>query len=349
MRREIAGEEKKIIWRADLLSDQYLPEQVIGREEQRRKLEMCLSPMKHGQAPLNAWLYGPAGTGKTVLARSVVAEICPDSSARFAFYVNCWERRSLYQVVRAIAESLKVLGGDAQDTNVKLDRISQTVKERPVLVILDDIDRIAPIDRNHIIPTILGLPYAGVICISNRKETLLSLEERTRSRLSPVVVSFLPYRPRELEEILMHRARDALGPDTWDKAVLVRIAQRGKGDARAAILGLRQAALVAESVGREKLTAADISDVLTKSEERQQEGVLSQLSYHQRMIYELARENAPVTTTELREIYTNRCNIKAIRPVAPRTFSKYVNLLEEYGVVTVVPRSARGAKLIIRG
>ena len=113
-------QDGKIISQAHFLSREYIPERVIGREEQKRKLHMCLSPMKEGQAPLNAWLCGPAGTGKTVLARTVARELCENTSARFAFYVNCWERGTLYQVVPAIAESIKLLGADAQDTIVKL-------------------------------------------------------------------------------------------------------------------------------------------------------------------------------------------------------------------------------------
>jgi len=183
MQTEVGEQEGKIIWQADFFSDEYLPKDLIGRKEQVGRLQMCLSPMKDGQAPLNTWLYGPAGTGKTAVARVVARAVCESSSSCFAFYTNCWERRSLYSVVQAIAESLKVLGADAQDTNVKLDRIRQVVKGRPVVVILDDIDRVAPSERQRIIHTLLGLPHTGVVCISNRKEMLLSLEERTRSLL----------------------------------------------------------------------------------------------------------------------------------------------------------------------
>ena len=151
-----------------------------------------------------------------------------------------------------------------------------------------------------------------MVCISNRKETLLSLEEQTKSRLSPVVIPFQPYKPSELEEILLQRARDALGPDTRDKSVLTQLAQRARGDARVAIQGLRQAALAVESAGSGKVTGNVLRKVLPDSRETRKEELLSRLPYHQRLIYELAHKNAPITTTELRRIYTTCCDVKGI-------------------------------------
>ncbi len=183
MRTESVDRNGRIIWQGHFLSCDYLPARIVGREEQQQALHMCLSPMKDGQPALNAWPYGPAGTGKTAVARSVAAEVCQSNSTRLAFYVNCWERRSLYSVVQAIAGALKVLGAEAQDTNVKLDRIRQVVKGRPAVVILDDIDRVSPSERGRIIHGILGMPHTSTICITNQRMTHSSLEEETRSRL----------------------------------------------------------------------------------------------------------------------------------------------------------------------
>jgi len=348
MRTELEEGDGKIIWQAHLLSGDYLPEKVIGREEQKRKLEMCLSPMKEGQAPLNAWLYGSAGTGKTMLARTVAREVCQDSAHRFSFYVNCWERRSLYSAVQAIAESLKVLGAEAQDTNVKLDRIRRVIKEEPVVVILDDIDRVAPSERERIIYTLLGLPHAGVVCISNQKETLFSLEERTRSRLSPMVIAFPQYRQQELEKILFDRAREAFVPNTWNKAILSKLVEGAGGDARAGLEALRHAAAAAESTGKKRIALRACAHELRARGPKPGEVMVQRLSYHERLIYELALQNEPVLTTDLRRIYGNRCQKDGITPVARRTFSKYVKLLGDCGLVSVDQRVVGGKGRLLR-
>jgi len=342
MRTELEPQEKKIIWQAHLLSREYLPEKVVGREEQKRKLEMCLSPVKDGQAPLNAWLYGPAGSGKTVLARTVARDLCRDSSARFAFYVNCWERGSLYQVVQAIAESLKVLGADAQDTNVKLERIRQVIKQRPVVVILDDIDRVAPSERERIIYGLLNLPNAGVICIANKKETLLAIEERTRSRLSPVMIECPPYREEELKEILLERAKDGLALGAWSEGVLRELARAAGGDARAALEALRHAAVAAERLGENKIALSDCPDAARGRGQTQHEEMLQKLSYHKRLIYDLAVKNQPVLSTDLQRIYADCCQKSGIAPVARRTFSKYVKLMIDRCLLGVDARVVAG-------
>ena len=348
MRPEPETEERRIMWQAHFLSREYLPEKVIGREEQRRKLEMCLSPMKESQAPLNAWLHGPTGSGKTVLARTVARDMCQNSTARFAFYVNCWKRGSLYQVVQAIAESLKVLGADAQDTNVKLERIRQVVKDRPVVVILDDIDRVAPSERERIICGLLNLAKVGVVCIANRSETLVSLEERTRSRLSPAVIPFQSYSRQELEEILLDRAKEALALGAWSEGVLRDLAQSARGDARAALEALRQAAVASESSGKNRIALSACAGVLREQAPTRQEEMVQRLSYHERLMYELALKHEPVLSTELRLAYGDHCQKNAIRPVARRTFSKYVKLMVERGLLGVDPRIVAGKGRLLR-
>ncbi len=339
MRTGIGDRDERIIWQSRFLSSDYLPQRVIGRDEQKQKLETCLSPMKDGQQPLNAWLYGPAGTGKTVLARVAAAEACQDRSRRFAFYVNCWERRSLYSAVQAIVESMKILGAEAQDTNVKLDRIRQVIRERPVVIILDDIDRVAPSERERIIYAFLGLPRAGVLCISNQKETLLSLEERTRSRLSPVGISFPRYRQKQLEEILFDRAREGLVPYTWSRRLLSQLGQRAGGDARAAIQGLRRAAVAAESRGQKKLKGIGLPDVNAAPLATKRERLERSFSYHERLIYELASRHQPVMSTELRRAYHRACSARSLLPVARRTFSKYLKALRDAGLLSIDQRS----------
>jgi len=86
MQTEVGERERRIIWQVDFFNDEYLPKDLIGRKEQVGELRMCLSPTKDGQSPVNAWLYGQAGTDKTALARAVARDVCQNSSSRFAFY-----------------------------------------------------------------------------------------------------------------------------------------------------------------------------------------------------------------------------------------------------------------------
>ena len=108
-------------------------------------------------------------------------------------YVNCWQHRSLYSVLQAITDDLKILGAEAQNTNVKLVRIRQALRGRPFVVILDEIDRPIPAQREEIIYGLLGLPRGALACVANGTQVLATMDERVRSRLSPMVIQLSPY------------------------------------------------------------------------------------------------------------------------------------------------------------
>jgi len=150
-----------------LLSTDAIPDRLIGRHEQAEQLGVCLAPMLNGLAPMNAWLHGPPGGGKTSLARTIANQSCPNGASRLNVYVNCWQRRTLHSVLQAVIKELRILGAEAHDASIKLNRIHQTLRDRPMVVILDEIDRPMPSQREEIIRGLLGLPEGGVVVSSS--------------------------------------------------------------------------------------------------------------------------------------------------------------------------------------
>jgi len=341
MGAQFQSPRRRILLRDDVLSDSYLPQTLVGLEEQTGKLRMCLSPLRRKDRPLNAWLYGPAGTGKTVLIRTAAKELEQAAPTCRIFHIDCWEKRSLYAVVQALAETLKLLGADAQDTGIKISKIRRAVGEEPMVVVLDNIDRVVPSEREGILYTLLEFPCAGLICISRRQEAFLSMEERVRSRLNPVQIEFLPYRSKALREILAERANEALAPDTCSSRVLAAIASQAHGDARAAIHSVRTAAVSAESRDRNRITVANLHSArVDKSQIENPAG--RDLPEHADLVYRLARENQPIRTTDLWLLYGKRCSARRLTPVAERTFSKYVKSLVDAGLIRTSDRCFGG-------
>ncbi len=246
----------------NLLSPETAAGEPLGRQEESKQLRTCLAPALRGQPPLNAWLCGPSGSGKTLLARWVTESTCGGATSRISVYVNCWQHRSLYGVLQAIIGELKILDAEAQDTSVKLDRIQQAARGRPFIVILDEIDRPMPAQREEIIRGLLSLPRCDLACIAKGTQALATMDEGVQSRLSPVIINLPPYDVKELEDILIDRARRALAPDSWTPKVLRLIATAANGDARVAIQVLRQAAAAAEMSGNTTLTPRLIEQCL---------------------------------------------------------------------------------------
>jgi Cdc6-like AAA superfamily ATPase len=303
--------------------------------------------MGKGAAPFSAWLYGPAGSGKTVVARKVAGEFC-QSAHRVFLYVNCWERPRMYSVVQALCEQMKVLGADAQDTNVKLSRLSQLLQNTTTLIILDEFDRPMPKERDSIVYRLLQLPKAGLFCISNTDSAFLSLEERNQSRLSPVRVHFSRYSTAEIEAILTDRARDTLMPGVFYTNTLLEIAQLAQGDARTALRLLFQAALAAENNHAERIVSKHITSDRSTWARSEQNRRIESLPEHQRLVYELVKKHRQISSTSLRSVYETICGKLSIEPVAQRTFSKYVALLAHNNFLAVEQKGAGGPGRLLR-
>ena len=336
-----------IIWNTQLLSTDAAPVKPLGRKRQIERLHTCLAPMRNGETPLNVWLHGPPGSGKTTVARWVASQTC-GSGTRVWIHVNCWQHRTFYSVLQAVIDQLKILRAEAQDANLKLERIRQAFRGRTALIVLDEIDRPMPQDREEIIYGLLGLPKTGLVCIANSLRAFAMLDERAKSRLSPVFVEAPAYSVSEIAEILSERARLALAPHSWSRDFIRRIAEASAGDARAAIQALRQAAAAAEELGRAKLEVRFIDDTLRRWQAIHQEARLATLSEHERIIYQLAVEHAPVGTTQLRQLYAAYCNRHHVQPMARRTFSSYLRRLSGGRLLTVMARSRGPGGAIVR-
>ena len=159
------------------------------------------------------------------------------------------------------------------------------------------------------------------------------LWEVVRSRLSPVVIELPAYTPQEIEAILTDRARRALAPDSWTPAVLKRIATAANGDARVAIQILRQAAASAEMSGNTKLTTCLVERCLRPWRLVRQEARLAGLSEHEKILFEQVKQHGPLGASELARRYVACCQGRNIRPMARRTFTKYLGRLSAAGLL----------------
>lgn len=312
----------QIIERAEFLSPDILPEKVTDRTIQQDKLRQCLKPMEEGCRPISVWLYGPAGTGKTTVARKVADQAC-SSQHRVSLYVNCWEKPTLYSVVQALCEQLRILGADAQDTNIKLTRLRQVLKDKTVLIIIDEIDRPMPKERESLIYNLLQLPKTGVFCISSDTSAFFELDSRVRSKLGPAQIYFPKYSTPEIKAILADRSLDALAVETCTESILQKIASHAGGDARAGLSILLKTAIAAEQDQADSITAKHIPDI-SAWQQLEKSSRIERLPQHQQLIYMLAKKHGEISSTKLRWLYLLNCHNQSIEPIPQRTFSRYL-------------------------
>lgn len=167
---EMAMIHHSIVMTGEVFGEEFLPEAIVQRNEQLRNIEQCLRPAAWRRKPLHVWLSGSSGSGKTLVSRYILHRWGKEHVVNTA-YVNCWEHNTLYKVVDALVDALKILMAEQQRTSFKLDRIRRYMAGAPLIVVLDEIDEAFPRDRSAILRGLCDLGKVGLLCISRSKDT----------------------------------------------------------------------------------------------------------------------------------------------------------------------------------
>jgi orc1/cdc6 family replication initiation protein len=322
-----------IVKKPSAFDERHVPDLILTRDTQIREITHCLTPLVSKRRPTHLWLYGPVGSGKTVTARHVLEQLQREHGI-LGVYVNCWEHNSLYFVLSRILDELRVLHTDVRDTAFKKERLFRYLKNEPLLVILDEIDKPSPQERNAILYNLSTLDRLGLLCICNSRYALHLAEDRVRSRIAPVQVKFGAYSSEELQAILKVRRDDGLAEGAVDPSLLDRIADLSFGDARVAIQMLGRAGQVAEQESASKVQFWHVQKARARGLGRRKSYLLQDLTEDHRMIYDTVSEKGEVLTGQLFAEYRKRCHKLGRKPIAIRTFSNYVNALANAKLIT---------------
>jgi cell division control protein 6 len=336
-----------IIANFDILSEDYIPENIPGRESQIKELRLCLDPVSKRKKPMNAWLYGPPGAGKTATSRYVLRQLT-QAYRVYGVYVNCWERNSLYSVIEKIVNELRILGAEKPDSSFKMERLQRHLKDAALALVLDEIDQPPPKERNSILYNLCELENVGLICICNSRSFLFGLDERIKSRMNVTQIEFRPYSVSDLAYILSLRAETALVPRTWDKALLETISEMAEGDARIAIQTLKNSAYYAEKSNSPKILPEHVEKGWKDARVIKKTYLLNKLTSDHKILYEIIKSRKEILSNQLWEDYVSEARKKGIQPIALRTYSEYVNKLRDLGLVRAERARVRGKVRVFR-
>lgn len=321
-----------VVTNPEYFQDEYLPDEIAHRESQVGDLLHCLKPVFQKQKPLHAWIYGESGTGKTMVARYALKKIESQSNVK-GIYINCWSHSSYFSILDKLIRELRILDAERPDIGYKLERIKQCIGNKPLIIILDEIDLLRHSEIEALLYNLDTIKNAGLICIGNTASVLLTADERIKSRFNAKLIACRPYTEKELSYILQQRALNALGARTWKEANMQSIAGLSNGDARTAIQVLRNAAFNADKEGIQRLAPRHIRMGHTFSEGIKKGFLLERLTNHQRLLYELVKKNKEIASGELWKTYCRKCCRGKLRPIALRTFSDYMRKLIDLGLI----------------
>lgn len=335
------NDERIILANPDILSETHLPPEIHARESQLKETAICLRPITEGRKPMNCWLHGRPGVGKTATARWTLRKLDTEAGIT-GVYVNCWEYPTFFAVLERIALQLRMLGAEKLSTSFKLERLKKHLSNERLVIVLDEIDQPPPKERNAILYNLSDLPTVGLICACNSQYVYFGVEERVKSRLNPSRILFEEYTPDELFDILDQRARYALALGTYTEHLLRTIAGLADGDARIAIQTLKNAAYLADNDDQKGINSSHVKRAWNAAKDLKKTYLLRKLTDQHRLLYELIAKNAGILSGDLWRLYLKECNTRHIKPIAIRTYSDYCNKLVDLGLVQAKRAAIQG-------
>jgi len=289
-------EQEGLIRDRSLLDPNYVVEEdrIVGRDEQLQKITKMLRVALGDNRPPNLFLYGPSGTGKSLITKAVcknISRICQSRDIRFGtIEVNCQDLDTLGVAVYELAQQAAGQADVSVDvpkhgvaTKEKWDELYRIVNEHfdSVVFVLDELDMLVG-RRDKQEPAFSRLlyqlsragssdeldAYISVVAISNDTKMMESVGSRALSSFTPEDVHFDDYDANQLQAILRRRW-DAFHDGVLDEDVIplaAAFAAQTHGDARKAIDLMRVAGELAERENDERVREEHVREAQDKVE-----------------------------------------------------------------------------------
>ena len=269
-------------------------ERIVGRDTQLTDITQHLRVAISNERPPNLFLYGPSGTGKSLIINAVcqnIVELCESRDIRFGvIQMNCQNVGTLgaavYELARKVANDIGTTV-DVPEHGVpnkkKWRELYRLINEHydTVVFILDELDMLVgrrDMDEPAFSRLLYQLSRAGstdeitaqvsVTAITNDTKMMESVGSRALSSFTPEDVHFSDYDANQLREILRAREdafhEDALSDDVIPLAAA--FAAQTNGDARKAIDLMRTAGSIAEKIGADKVREEHVREAQDKVE-----------------------------------------------------------------------------------
>jgi len=279
-------------------------DRIVGRDEQLDDIITYLRPALQGNRPPNMLLYGPSGTGKSLIINAVCHQVLELANAQGyrlgVIEINCQtiksHDRAVYRLVDNAAAEAGVDPGVPESgvsTDQKLKRFYEILSEHfdSVIIILDEIDLLVgrqrePDDEPAYSKLLYQLSRASqlgriegdvsVAALTNDPRFMENLDGRAESSFNPQDIVFPDYDANQLQAIL-DRRRDAYRDGVLEEGIIPlssAFAAQDHGDARKAIDLFRKAGEIADRRGEDSVREQHVRDA---QEEAERDRTLTQM------------------------------------------------------------------------
>ena len=347
-----------IIAHPERLDFDFVPEELVGREETQRELASKFSNVAAPEGAARAVITGPVGSGKTVLAKTFCRDLQRHLSGKRELkvaHINCRNASTSMRVAQRI---LHQFDPGHPDRGLSLGEMLLSLRKMlrrtstHLIVVLDEVDHMLRRSGDELLYQLLridedqdGTGTLSLMLIS-QEQVLDVLETAVLSKFGQSNhLRIQPYTVDGLEAIARQRAELALVPGTWSDATVRLLAERAaeSGDARRVIEYLSSAAERCEfrqdGHTEQAITVEDIhamsDNVAVDTQTRL--GVVDDLPA-QGMLVLLAmcrrlRAEESMTMGDVEKRYTVVWEEYEQRPKSHTTLWKYIKAIEVQGVI----------------
>ncbi|SDG31144.1 ORC complex protein Cdc6/Orc1 [Halorientalis regularis] len=368
-------EQEGLIRDRSLLDPNYVVEEdrIVGRDTQLQEVTKMLRVALGDNRPPNLFLYGPSGTGKSLITKAVcknISNICEQRDIRFGTVeVNCQDLDTLGIAVYELAERAADEAGVSVEvpkhgvaTKEKWDELYRIVSENfdSVVFVLDELDMLVG-RRDKQDPAFSRLLYQlsrsgaiddlsahiSVVAISNDTKMMEAVGSRALSSFTPEDVHFDDYDANQLKAILRRR-QDAFYDDVLSDDVIplaAAFAAQTHGDARKAIDLMRVAGELAEREGDSEVREEHVRNAQEKVEKNRVLEVIRGISTQKKLcLYATATvanetENGTARSTTGYQVYQFLTDAIGTDQYHQETYVNKMKELTTYSLVDFERRS----------
>jgi len=335
-----------VIKNVNTLDFDYVPEEIIHRDEQLRFLAQMFKPLLSG-VPQNVIIKGPVGTGKTVITKKFCKSLINIARKQGKIieyvHINCRKRSTDAMVLLGI---LNHFDPRFPDRGFSVQEMLEVLRKQLIrrnaqlLVALDEVDALLKKSGSNLIynltrfsdeSSIEKIPVS-IILISQR-DILQMLDTATISTFKRSnVLSLDKYTRDELYDIVKQRVDLAFHKNTVEEDCIDLIADIAAetGDARFAIELLWKAGIAADHQHVEKVTPEHVRAAKAETYSIITESKLRNLQRHQLLtLYAIAKRlkkdgTAYVNTGEAEKTYAITCEEYNEKPRTHTMFWSYL-------------------------
>lgn len=357
MSKDILMWDETIFRNPEMLELDHIPEYFAHRDNQLQSLMFALKPAARGMRPLNCFISGPPGTGKTTSVMKVFTDLQEHIKNITFVKINCQLDSTRFAVMAKIYEN--ILKISPPSSGVSFGKIFQKVinyliaHDRTLVVALDDINYL--FHEGHADDIMYSLLRAheqysgvkiGVIAILSDIGANHRFDPRVGSVFLPEEIEFPRYEYNEIEDIIINRITHAFFPHVFSIEVQKKIVEYTDitGDLRVGIDLLKRSGLNAERKAHRIVTEEDVENSYEASRLLHLCRSINTLNEYEKKLLNLIAQGKNPQTGELYKDFHQATNLG---------YTRYYELIEklssaQYIATDFSGKGTRGRTRIIK-